>query len=335
MRLIDLHVDWLLQYAPETVVFDNSLYPRVTERLGQLDGYLQSTGAAILSCYRDSEDWARQPDTWSALGELLTRIEAEFPGRLLITADDFNRWRDDREGLTWGLIGIEGFDSLIRSTDDLTRLPHLFRRGVRLFQPVYASTSLLGGSSAPGDSRGLTELGRGFLEALLALSPEENGPRPLFDLANLNPSAASDALSWFEAEPSRARRVIPIYSHGAPAHPGFESPRAISIKNLSRLRSLGGFIGVSVSPPFFQAPEDVRATIEFIATIPFEGRPGFEGIAIGTDFLGVNATLPGLRNAAAVVAWAIASFDRPIAKAIVANNALGLVARTTGVTHHV
>ena len=333
MRLIDLHVDWFLQYAPETVVLDPSDYPDGAGRLGQVDGYLQSTGAAILSCYRNADDWAKQADPWAALGELLTRIEAEFPGRLLIGPDDFDRWRDDRDGLAWGLIGVEGFDALIRSADDLTKLPRLFERGVRLFQPVYTTTSLLGGSSAPGDDRGLTDLGRGFLEALLALSPEGNGPRPLYDLAHLNPSAASDALDWFEAEPGRARRVIPVYSHGTPAHPGFESPRAISLDNLKRLRALGGFVGLGVSPPFFQTIEQVRSAVEAIAAIPFEGRVGYEGIAIGTDFLGVNETLPGLGNAAEVVAWALASFDRPIAKALVVNNALALVTRATGATH--
>ena len=155
----------------------------------------------------------------------------------------------------------------------------------------------------------MTDLGRAFLETLLALSPEGNGPRPLFDLAHLNPPAMSDALAWFEADPSRAGRVFPIYSHGAPVHPGFEAPRAISIDNLTRLRALGGVVGVSISPPFFQTPEQVREAVELVASIPFEGRPGHEGIAIGTDFLGVNQTLPGLRNAAEVVTWAIASFS--------------------------
>ena len=52
---------------------------------------------------------------------------------------------------------------------DLSRLPRLFEQGVRLFQPVYTVTSLLGGSSSPDDDRGLTDLGRSFLEALLAI----------------------------------------------------------------------------------------------------------------------------------------------------------------------
>ena len=276
MRLIDLHVDWLLQYVPETVVFEPTLYPGAKDWIGQIDGYLQATRAAVLSCFRSSEDWEKQADPWAALIELITRIEAEFPGRLLIGPDDFDRWQDDREGLAWGLIGIEGFDALIRSADDLARLPRLFERGVRLFQPVYNSTSLLGGSSSPGDDRGLTDLGRGFLETLLSLGPDI-GPRPIFDFAHLNQSAASDALHWFEADALRPRRVLPVYSHGTLAHASFNAPRAFAIENLVRLRALGGIFGLSVSPPFFQSSEQIKAVIEVAASVPFEGRVGHEG----------------------------------------------------------
>ena len=330
MRLIDLHVDWLLQYATESVVFDPALYPGVESRHGQAEGYLQATRAAILSCYRRAEEWANRPDPWAALDQLLTRIESEFPGRLLIGPDDFDRWQDDREGLTWGLIGVEGFDSLIRSVDDLARLPRLFDRGVRLFQPVYTLSSLLGGSSAPSDDRGLTDLGRLFLKTLLDLSPDRDGPRPLLDLAHLNPRSMSEVLDWLEADPSRSRRVLPLYSHGSPVHDGFTLPRAITEENLRRLRSLGGFVGVGVSPPFFQSSDQVREVIDRIAAIPFEGRVGYEGIAIGTDFLGVEETLPGLRNAPEVVGWTQAQFDRPVAKDLLHDNALGLFARASG-----
>ncbi len=60
-RLIDLHTDWLLQYATETTLFDPALYRRVQGRIGQAEGYLQATGAAVPSCSRDADDWeARQ-----------------------------------------------------------------------------------------------------------------------------------------------------------------------------------------------------------------------------------------------------------------------------------
>ena len=334
-RLIDLHVDWMLQYAPESTTFDPARYPGVKERLPQAVGYLQTTRAAVISCYRNADEWASRPDAWQALLELIARIEAEFPGRLLIGLDDFDRWEDDKNGLTWGVIGIEGFDAIIRTAADLPKLQTLFDRGVRLFQPVYTDTSVLGGSSAPGDDRGLLPLGREFLDALCAAVPEPTAtsPRALLDLAHFNPTAAGDVLAWFEADPARVARLIPIYSHGTPAHEGFATPRALPVDHLRRLRALGGFVGVSVSPPFFAAAEEVEAALRLAASLSFEGRAGFEGIGIGTDFLGVNQTLPQLGDAEEVVAWVLARFDKPTANALLHDNARKLLARITGATH--
>ena len=329
MRLIDLHVDWLLQYAGETTVYDPACYARVPQRLDQVRGYLQDTSAAVLACYRHADDWARhRSDPWAALGELITRVEAEFPGRLLQGGDDLARWRDEPNALCWGIIGIEGFDALVRTAADLGHLRPLFERGVRVFQPVYTAANALGGAAAAGDERGLTDLGRSFLQALLELS--HAGARPLFDLAHLNPAAAADALSWFEADGERPHGVIPIYSHGAPVHEGFATPRAITRDNLRRLRALGGVVGFSVGPPFFDTADQLRSALEDAASLPFKGRTGFEGIAIGTDFLGVDDTLPGLGNAEDVLAWLSATFDAPTALALAHDNARGLLERALG-----
>jgi membrane dipeptidase len=330
LRLIDLHVDWMLQYAPETTLFDPALYPSVPGRLGQVEGYLQGAGIAILSCYRRTEDWAAQADPWQALGALLTRIEAEFCGRLLYSADDLARCLEDPEGLCWGVIGVEGFDALIREARDLERIPALFNRGVRLFQPVYSATSVLAGSSAQGDERGLTALGGAFLETLADVGRSSHGPRPLVDLAHLNPTSAVDVLDWFESEARRREYLIPVYSHGAPRHAAFETPRALTPENLRRLRALGGVTGLGVGPPFFTSTDQLKSALETTAELPFRDRPGFEGIAIGTDFLGVDQTLPQMRNVSEVVAWIGATFDPEIADALIRGNGLRLIAEALG-----
>jgi membrane dipeptidase len=332
MRLIDLHTDWLLQYAGECTVYDAALYPGVRSRWPQGDGYLQATSAAIVSCFRRAADWSSQADPWSALDELIVRIEAEFAGKVLRDPVDIDRWRDDPEGLTWAVIGVEGFDALIRDTSHLDRLDTLVRRGVRLFQPSYTADNQLAGSSVEGDDRGLLDLGRQFLDRLASLSNPERGPRPILDLAHLNPSSMSEILAWFEADPDHRRRLIPAYSHGAPSHPGFSSPRAITPENLARLRGLGGTIGFGVTPPFYQRPDQIRAAIQATAAIPFHGRKSYEGIAIGTDFLGVDATLPGLGNAEAVSAWIEANFPRDAARAILFENATSLIESAIGVS---
>ncbi len=326
MRLVDLHVDWLLQYAGESTVFDPADFPGVADRVGQADGYLGATSAAIVSCYRPEADWLRRADPWAALYDLIARIEAEFPGRVLRDPDDFFRWRGDPEGLAWAMIGVEGFDHLIRTEADLARLPDLLRRGVRLFQPTYTSSGQLAGSSADGDDRGLLDLGRRFLEALAELS--EDGMRPIVDLAHLNPRASGDVLSWFESDRDEPRRLIPVYSHGAVRHPGFTHPRALTHECRVRICNLGGFVGLS--PAFYDSADGFRQAIDSFIALPFLGTAGLDGICLGTDFLGVDANPPGLGNAAEVVAWAEATFPRDIASAVVSENARRLIERSIG-----
>jgi membrane dipeptidase len=331
MRLIDVHVDWALQYASETTLFDASLYPRVSERIGQVEGYLDATWAAVLACFRRGADWERQADPWSALSSLIVRLEAEFAGRLLMGPADWARWQDDVAGLTWGVIGVEGFDALLRTTEDLDHLPVLFERGVRLFQPIYTSSSQMGGSAMAGDDRGLTELGEACLQTLDAVAQSSRGPRALIDLAHMNPVTAAGVLAWFERDGARANRLVPVYSHGALHHDGFPLPRALTATNLARLRALGGFVGLSVTPPFYDAPETLKAAIETIAAVPFQGTAGYEGIAIGTDFLGVDETMHGLRTAPEVIAWLSATFPEKVASALTQGNGVALVARMVGI----
>ena len=60
------------------------------------------------------------------------------------------------------------------------------------------------------DARGLTDLGRAFLQVLGDLTDADasGGPRPLFDLAHLNPIAASCWVTRFPEHlfPSYPRR---------------------------------------------------------------------------------------------------------------------------------
>jgi membrane dipeptidase len=153
----------------------------------------------------------------------------------------------------------------------------------------------------------------------------------LLDLAHMNPAAAAEVLDWFEDDASRSSSLIPVYSHGGLRHDGFVSPRALTLENLERLRRLGGVVGFSVGPPFYETAAQIREGIEAAAALPFEGRPGFEGIAIGTDFLGVDQTLPGLSNVEGVVAWLRDSFAPESADALTSGNARRLIERAVGV----
>ena len=330
LRLIDLHCDWLLQYASEITTFDRALYQGAEKRLGQAEGYLNGTRAAVFSCFRRDAEWKTLAKPWSALDALIARIEAEFSGRLLIGPEDHSRWADDPDGLCWGIIGVEGFDHLVVGPEDLQHLGRLFDRGVRLFQPIYGRSSQLGGSSEQGDDRGLTDLGKRFVEELCGLGSNPDGPRPILDLAHCNPRTMSDVLGLLENDASKLDRIGLTYSHGAIDHEGCATPRALSLDNLKRLRGLGGYVGLSVGPPFYASKEALKAGIETVVDIPFRGQTGYNGIAIGTDFLGVDQTLDGLANVPEVVEWIDANFPRSDAERLIAKNGETLIGQMVG-----
>ena len=114
-RLIDLSAPWLLQYAADSTVFAPEHYREISGRLGQLDGYLQTTAAAFVPCSRADSEWSTLADPWPALNALVARVEAEFSGRLLIGLDDFGRWKSDPTAMSWALLAIERLDRLVRN----------------------------------------------------------------------------------------------------------------------------------------------------------------------------------------------------------------------------
>ncbi len=325
-RLIDLHVDWPLQYVGETTQFDPADYPEMMGRVGQVAGYLQTTSAAVVACFRSAADWARYAVPWLALMQLLARVEAEFPGRILAGPEDHARWKLDTDDLTWAIVGVEGFDFLVRQPSDLERLDGLFGRGVRVYQPIHGAANLLGGSCLAGDDRGLTPLGRDFLGRLVELGDDAKA-RPLLDIAHMNARTRSDVLDWFESAPERLARLLPIFSHGGL---GGETQRALNVEHLVRLRALGGHLGLSVGPPHVETAEALQRAIEQTAEVPFVGTAGVVGISLGTNFPSLVSTISGLHDAEAVVRWLMRTFGPTAAPGLIAGHAERLVEVATG-----
>ena len=138
MRLIDFRCHWLRQYFPELVAYEHSKDAEVAGRLGELAGYLSAVSAAVLLCARDPSEWAAMADPWPELHEMIARYQAEFSGRILMGPDDAERWRrEPADGLCWGLIGVAGFEGLIRNEGDLDHLPtFLDRRQAGSYSPL-------------------------------------------------------------------------------------------------------------------------------------------------------------------------------------------------------
>jgi len=340
VRLFDLHCDWLLQYAMETTLFESSDYTDIADRLPALDGYLLGARAAILFCSRKPGDWAARGDRWGTLGEMLARYEAEFAGRLITGPEDLARFGTEPPGgLCWGMLGVAGLDYLVREPADLDRLPAAFERGVRVFQVVDGPDNVLGGAFAPGDERRLSELGSAVLNTLFDLAPA-SGPvraRPVVDVAGMNAQTLSQVLDWAEQEPARAERVVLLSSHGpqgwlASKNMGMSGATAVAYENLRRFRASGGVIGVSPGPPAFGSAEALRETIESIASIPFQGGAGYDGIGVGTNFFRLAALLPGLGDVARLAGWLVEKFGREAAAELAEGTPHRLMVRAAGGT---
>ncbi len=301
-RLIDLRIDWLAQYAPETNLFGPETYARGSKDLSRIDGYLGTTSAAFLMLGRDPADWARRADPWLALDELIARCEAEFAGRLLIGPDDFTRWRDDPHGMTWGVLGIGGLDSLVRTEADLSCLPALFERGVRSFQAT--STAL----------NALPDLGLAFLEALDGLNRANCGPRPILDMAGMSARSRNEMFAWFETDPSRSNRIQLMQSHGP-----------IVVEDIVRLRAVGGFVGLGASSRSFDNLDELRFAISTVASIPLSGKSGYAGIGLATDSFGGGDAFDRAKTASDLIAWAIQIFGSAVANALIYENASQLI----------
>ncbi len=300
MRLIDLRCDWALQYAAESTLYVPGEHPEIPGRVDRLDGYLTGVETAVLVCRPATAEPARHSDPWRALGETITRHEAEFAGRLLIDPDDAARSRaQPADGLCRGVLAVAGLDDLVRAPADLDRLPLLFERGVRVFEPVSG------------------ELARPFLERLLALAPDGEGTRPAVDLTDADDATAAAILDWFEAEPTRAAR-LPLLRSAV----GSETSADV----VRRLRGLGATLGVSPTPTV----EAFRDAIESLAAIPFRGRAGYEGIGVATDYLRIDRAASELSAVARLASWIAANHPARVARALIFENARGFLRSIVG-----
>jgi membrane dipeptidase len=333
MRLIDLHCNWALQYAGESSQYDPALYPEVSARLGQLEGYLSETAVAVLFCGRAALDWERQVEPWRTLAEMIARYEAEFPGRLLSIPEDAARWTSEPEdGICWGMLGVEGFDFLIRKPADLGRLAALFERGVRVFQMVATSATVLGGAADHGLDYGLTALGHAFLDRLAEFAPAAGrpGPRPILDLTKLNVKTTRDVLAWFEGDPTRPGRVLPACSRADVFMSSRPGQLSLAQPDLCRFRALGGLLGLGPVTSEVESAGALREIIELVATVPWKGKAGYEGMGIGTGFLEVEAPAAPLATAFRLTEWLTATFPSEIATAIAGGNARKLLLEAIG-----
>lgn len=179
------------------------------------------------------------------------------------TTEDIRRAK--REGKTAIVLGFQN----VSAFEDQLGYIGLFKAlGVGIVQMAYNTQNLIGTGCYESQDRGLSDFGR---EAVA----EMNRVGILCDLSHVGPKTSEDVI--------RASTRPVCYSHVAPA--GLKDhPRNKSDAQLRFIADHGGFIGVTMFPPFLargtdSTVDDYVAAMDYIIDIAGEDSVGY-----GTDF---------------------------------------------------
>jgi len=212
----------------------------------------------------DKSDWMR----WDKMRELISLYEdahVSFGVNLIRRKSDF--------GESGNLVlCLEAGAHLIT---DMSRLEMLDDYGVRIFGFQYGIDTPLATNRG-----GLTEFGIRALEYCFDRSL-------MVDLAHSSVKTRSDILDRAE---DRGFGHLVSYTHGSTEKDMMESwkdkvgERALMEREVKRLVSIGGIVGLGVSEPFFDGAESVAKRIFETAQLD----RGIDRVAIGTDFGGLS-----------------------------------------------
>ncbi|MGH6921947.1 MAG: dipeptidase, partial [Geminicoccaceae bacterium] len=179
------------------------------------------------------------------------------------TTEDIRRAK--REGRTAIVLGFQN----VSAFEDQLGYIRLFKElGVGIVQIAYNTQNLIGSGCYESNDGGLSDFGR---EAVA----EMNRVGMLCDLSHVGPKTSEDVI--------RASSAPVCYSHVAPA--GLKNhPRNKSDEQIRFIVDHGGFVGVTMFPPFLgrgtdSTVDDYVEAIDYVINIAGEDAVGY-----GTDF---------------------------------------------------
>ncbi len=172
------------------------------------------------------------------------------------------------------LLVLEGAD-ILSSVEDLKLL---YKLGVRGVGVTWNLSNRWGHSCYARRDGGLTEEGYALVEEAQRLGM-------VVDLAHASKKTALDALE-------AARRPV-VISHANVAEV-YKHPRNVDVEVVKRLADNGGVLGLTFIPRIISenpTPRDLAKHARYV-----KERFGVEILAVGTDYLGISATPPGLES---------------------------------------
>lgn len=163
---------------------------------------------------------------------------------------------------------VLGFQNVSAFEDQLGYIGLFRQLGVGIVQMAYNTQNLVGTGCYEVPDRGLSDFGHDVVA-------EMNRVGMMCDLSHVGPKTSEDVI--------RASEKPVCYSHCLPA--GLKAhPRNKSDEQLHSIADAGGFVGVTMFPPFLK--QGVNATVDdYVAAIDYVvNLVGEEAVGIGTDF---------------------------------------------------
>lgn len=163
---------------------------------------------------------------------------------------------------------VLGFQNVSAFEDQLGYIGLFRQLGVGIAQMAYNTQNLVGTGCYEVPDRGLSDFGHDVVA-------EMNRVGMMCDLSHVGPRTSEDVI--------RASEKPVCYSHCLPA--GLKAhPRNKSDEQLLSIADAGGFVGVTMFPPFLK--QGVDATVDdYVAAIDYVvNLIGEDAVGIGTDF---------------------------------------------------
>lgn len=168
-----------------------------------------------------------------------------------------------------GKVGIIlGWQNAVGFNDHLPFVDLYHELGLRIVQLTYNTATSIGCGCYETHDGGLTDFGKNLVDEL-------NRVGILIDLSHVGPKTSADVISY-------SKKPV-AYTHCLPA--ALKShPRNKTDEQLRAIADRGGFVGVTVFPPFLKRGpsatiDDIVEAVEHVINVVGEDRVG-----IGTDF---------------------------------------------------
>jgi membrane dipeptidase len=208
--------------------------------------------------------WEDFPTSMRAIAQWKTwfREHANLILQVYGIADIHRAKTEGKTGVILGWQNAVGFD------DHLPFIEVAYELGLRIVQMTYNTATSVGGGCYESNDGGLTDFGRDVVD-------EFNRLGILVDLSHVGSKTAADVIAY-------SKKPV-AYTHCLPAALKAH-PRNKSDQQLRTIADKGGFVGVTMFPPFLRRGaeatlDDIVEAIEYVVKIVGEDQVG-----IGTDF---------------------------------------------------